>query len=260
MPNLPIAFVDRIHLQFAGDAQTMLAAMHLPPGNSVLINSHKQAPLSFDTFPVPWCPAGGLLHDRPRFALDPLWHAGAYYVQESSSMLLWHVLNSLNVADQHLAVLDACAAPGGKSLLISSWLGERGWLLSNEVNAHRNAVLRENMIKWGRGNTLVSREETHRLGRLTEKFDIILVDAPCSGEGMFRKDEEACALWSPENVSGCARRQQQLLNDLLPALKDGGWLIYSTCTYAPEENEQNAQWLAGNGLEAWRFSVSPAWG
>lgn len=260
MPTLPAAFTERIRRQFDSDADAMLAAMCAVSPASVLVNAAKPVPLPYACREIPWCRWGRLLDDRPSFALDPLWHAGAYYVQESSSMLLSHILHALPVPQHRLAVLDACAAPGGKSLLTASWLGNRGLLVSNEVHAHRNAVLRENVLKWGAGNTVVTRSEVGQMRPLGSCFDVVIADAPCSGEGMFRKDERAAAEWSPAHVTGCARRQQQILSDLIPLVADGGWLIYSTCTYASEENEHNARWLHQQGFAPWVVETPAGWG
>lgn len=159
-------------------------------------------------------------------------------------------------------VLDLCAAPGGKSTLISQFLGNEGLLISNEVVRQRVFILSENIQKWGNGNTVVTHNPAADFGnKLPELFDCILVDAPCSGEGMFRKDEGAIAEWSMRNVQECVERQCDILDDVWDALKPGGILIYSTCTFNREENEKNAQWIADElGAEILPISHDPAWG
>jgi 16S rRNA C967 or C1407 C5-methylase (RsmB/RsmF family)/NOL1/NOP2/fmu family ribosome biogenesis protein len=211
-------------------------ALAAPPSLSVRIH-----PTKFKSTPnlekVPWCPHGFYLNERPVFSFDPAFHGGAYYVQEAGSMLLWHVFDSLFPENRELKVLDLCAAPGGKSTLILSWLNNRGFLVANEVIGKRARILEENLNKWGYSNRLVTNSDPEKFEKIGELFDVIVVDAPCSGEGMFRKEEDAVSMWSLENVQHCHLRQNRILEQAMACLKPGGYLIYSTCTYNETENE-----------------------
>lgn len=192
---------------------------------------------------VPWCPHGRYLGQRPVFTLDPAFHAGAYYVQEASSMVLWHVLSHI-CSDGDVRILDLCAAPGGKATLTAAWLGGRGLLVANEFIRSRASVLRYNIMKEGHANVVVTHGTASDFARLGPFFDVIITDAPCSGEGMFRKDDDAISHWSIQNVESCAVRQKSIISDVMPALKEGGFLIYSTCTYNDEENINNTDHFA----------------
>lgn len=193
--------------------------------------------------PVPWSSKGYYLTTRPSFTTDPLFHAGAYYVQEASSMFLEEALRQTTDLSQPLKVLDCCAAPGGKSTLLQSVLSGDSLLISNEIIKSRVTILAENISKWGADNVIVTNNDPKDFQRLPGYFDVIVVDAPCSGSGLFRKDPAAIDEWSESNVELCSQRQERILNDVLPALKNGGVLIYSTCSYSEEEDEQIADWL-----------------
>ncbi len=194
------------------------------------------------TSPVPWCTHGHYLEARPSFTLDPNFHAGAYYVQDASSMFLWQALTQVVGDSDGLKVLDLCAAPGGKSTLLSSYF-ENGLVVSNEVIKQRAAVLVENTSKWGAHNMVVTNNDPSHFQSLPQFFDVMVVDAPCSGSGLFRKDPAAMDGWSTDLVALCAQRQQRILADALPALALGGTLIYATCSYDPNEDEHIADWL-----------------
>ena len=194
------------------------------------------------TSPVPWCTHGHYLNARPSFTLDPSFHAGAYYVQDASSMFLWQALTQVVGDSDGLKVLDLCAAPGGKSTLLSSYF-ENGLVVSNEVIKQRAAVLVENTSKWGAHNMVVTNNDPSHFQSLPQFFDVMVVDAPCSGSGLFRKDPSAIEGWSLDLVALCAQRQQRILADALPALALGGTLIYATCSYDPNEDEHIADWL-----------------
>ena len=241
---LPIDFIESLHHQMPPEeAQKLCQALETEPVVSIRLNDKIDC-LTFDadTEEVPWHEDGYYLSRRPQFTLDPLFHAGCYYVQEASSMFLGEVLNQYVKKDS--IVLDMCAAPGGKSTLISQYLGDEGLLVSNEVVRQRVFVLSENIQKWGNGNTVVTHNVAADFGnKLENLFDCILVDAPCSGEGMFRKDAGAVEEWSPKNVRECVARQCEILDEVWDALKPGGVLIYSTCTFNEEENEKNAKWI-----------------
>ena len=202
---------------------------------------------------VQWSEHGVVLQERPLFTLDPLFHAGAYYVQDSSSMFVGHafrkLLSEINLpSDRPLRVLDLCAAPGGKTTDLAASLreafGDRFLLVANEVMKARVGVLADNVALWGDPAVVVSSDDPVAFGALPGFFDMIVTDVPCSGEGMFRKDEEAVQQWSEDNVSLCEARQRRILADVWPSLKEGGLLVYSTCTFNRRENDGNVEWIA----------------
>ena len=190
---------------------------------------------------VPWCGDGRYLPQRPDFTFDPLLHAGCYYVQEASSMFVHHVLRSL--VSTPVLMLDMCAAPGGKSTAAASALPEGSILMSNEPVRARANILAENMMKWGSPDVIVTNNYPRDYVRSGLDFDVILCDVPCSGEGMFRKDEGAVEEWSPQNVDACSRLQREIVADAWQCLRPGGLLIYSTCTFNATENEENIRWI-----------------
>ncbi|HJW16829.1 MAG TPA: hypothetical protein VJ499_06905, partial [Flavisolibacter sp.] len=192
---------------------------------------------------IPWTEFGYYLPERPSFTFDPLFHAGCYYVQDASSMFLEQAMGQLTDMSQPLKVLDLSAAPGGKTTHLLSMLSEESLLVSNEVIRTRCNILIDNVIKWGKSNALVTNNDPAAFKRLPGFFDVIVVDAPCSGSGLFRKDPGAIAEWSLNNVALCSQRQQRILADVLPALKENGLLIYSTCSYSEAEDESIADWL-----------------
>ena len=199
---------------------------------------------------VPWTNGTYYLAERPNFALQPLFNAGLYYVQDPSCTYLesvWRTLYGTSAANSSpqapKRVLDLCAAPGGKSTHLADLMNERGLLVSNEVISSRAATLAENMAKWGVANSVVTNSDPSAFSKLQNLFDLILVDAPCSGEGMFRKNPDAIGEWSLNNVKLCAQRQRRILNDIWPALRQGGYLIYSTCTFNHLENADNVQYI-----------------
>ncbi len=258
---LPIDFIDSMRQQLGAEADDLFCALDSESPISIRLNT-KLDVLTFDcdTDEVPWHFDGYYLSSRPQFTLDPLFHAGCYYVQEAASMFVEQVLKHYIRRDS--IVLDLCAAPGGKSTLVSEYLGDDGLLFANEVVRQRVFVLSENVQKWGNGNTVVTHNTPAEYGeRCANLFDCILVDAPCSGEGMFRKDPAARDEWSLANVKMCADRQRSILTDVWDALKPGGILIYSTCTFNTLENEQNVQWMADTlGADILPMPTDPAWG
>lgn len=194
--------------------------------------------------PVPWSQYGYYLPQRPSFTFDPFFHAGAYYVQEASSMFVEFAVRYTCDLEQPLMVLDLCAAPGGKSTLLQAIIGPDSLLVSNEVIRARAGLLADNISRWGAANVVVTNNDPRDMARLPGFFDVMVVDAPCSGSGLFRRDPEAVAEWSPENVALCSQRQQRILADAWPALKENGILIYSTCSYSREEDEAILDWLS----------------
>lgn len=210
--------------------------------------------------PVPWSSQGFYLSERPSFTFDPLFHAGCYYVQEASSMFLEEALKqTINIRTDN-KVLDLCASPGGKSTLIQSMLSPHSLLVSNEVIKSRAGILEENVTKWGGANVIITNNDPLDFARIGNFFDSIVIDAPCSGSGLFRRDPGAIEEWSEQNVQHCSQRQQRIISDVLPALKKNGILIYSTCSYSQQENEDILDWMVIEwALESVRLEVPPEW-
>jgi 16S rRNA C967 or C1407 C5-methylase (RsmB/RsmF family)/NOL1/NOP2/fmu family ribosome biogenesis protein len=192
---------------------------------------------------VPWASDAFYLKSRPSFTMDPLFHAGTYYVQEASGMFISYALKHIADLSQKLKVLDLCAAPGGKSTLVQSLISPQSFLVSNEVIKTRVPILTQNITKWGRTNGIVSNNDPAHFKRIPGFFDILLIDAPCSGSGLYRKDPAAARSWSTEMVKLCSQRQQRILSDAWECLKEDGFLIYSTCSYSKEENEDILDFL-----------------
>lgn len=207
---------------------------------------------------VPWMDGAVYLDHRPQFTMDPLLHQGCYYVQEASSMFLAEAVRKC--AGGPVRALDLCAAPGGKSTLLAQLLPEGSLLISNEIQRSRAQILAENMVKWGRPGVMVTCNTPKQIGQSSLMFDLIAVDAPCSGEGMFRKDEGAVRDWSLNNVEMCAARQREIIDDIWAALKPGGYLIYSTCTFNRQEDEDNVRWIMDKyGASVIPIEVRPEW-
>jgi NOL1/NOP2/sun family putative RNA methylase len=240
--QFPQAFIKREQTALGHEWSDFVTAHAQASPISVRYNPHKSRE-SFQVQTVPWTQHGVYLPERPSFTLDPSFHAGKYYVQEASSMFLEQAFLQTVKADTAVNVLDLCAAPGGKSTHLLSLMSPQSLLVSNEVIQSRSSILAENIQKWGHCNVVVTNNDAKDFQRLPGFFDVIVVDAPCSGEGLFRKDPQAVREWSEENVLLCSKRQRRILNDVWPALKTGGFLIYSTCTYNPIENEENLKYL-----------------
>ena len=262
--QLPSRFVERLEAQLgAAEAQRLTAALDTPPPVSIRLNPAK-GPLPREDVQgaVPWCGAGRYLRERPSFTFDPAFHAGAYYVQEASSQFVGQLLPP-DAAGMRL--LDLCAAPGGKTTLYASAVGPEGLVVANEIDRKRMQVLADNVRKWGTGNIVVTGCDPQRMTGLDGWFDVVAVDAPCSGEGMFRKDDGARAEWSEQQVVRCAARQDGILQAAWRMLRPGGTLIYSTCTFNREEDEGALErLLAALGEEeveaAPEVAVPAAWG
>jgi 16S rRNA C967 or C1407 C5-methylase (RsmB/RsmF family)/NOL1/NOP2/fmu family ribosome biogenesis protein len=234
MTSLPQDFIARIQKDTFVPSGLLQALEESAPTS---VRLHPQRKSNFNTTNrVAWSTQGIYLTERPSFTYDPLFHAGAYYPQEAGSMYLEKALAQLELPE-HPIVLDLSAAPGGKSTLISSFLNHKGVLIANEINRSRAYILSENLTKWGYANVFVCNHKPSELSALQGQVDVLVVDAPCSGEGMFRKDHQARAEWHLGNAATCASRQTDILNEVWPLLKEGGYLIYSTCTFNPEENE-----------------------
>ncbi|MDR1682650.1 MAG: rRNA cytosine-C5-methyltransferase [Candidatus Symbiothrix sp.] len=245
--ELPKDFVSRTKPLLNDEWEVFEQALQTESPVSIRLNPAKIFPnekleiLNLAYEPVSWASHAFYLEERPVFTLDPLFHAGCYYVQEASSMYLEQIVNQY--IKTPVKCLDLCAAPGGKSTHLLSILPEGSHLTANEVIRSRVSILSENIVKWGYPNVRVTNNDPKDFGRLSESFDVLLIDAPCSGEGMFRKDAKAGREWSINNVQLCAERQKRILADCWNSLKSNGLLIYSTCTYNREENEENIEWI-----------------
>ena len=257
---LPAAFLETTASRLPGLAESLDSESPV----SIRFNPFKPGRSMPEGRPVPWAEPGEALYldSRPLFTADPVFHGGAYYVQEAGSMfigwLLRRLLPELDTPAPRL--LDLCAAPGGKTTHLASIAGPGSVVVANEVIRTRAKILAENVQKWGTGNVAVTSDDPAAFGqRLPDYFDLILVDAPCSGEGMFRKDHTARAEWSPDNVQLCVARQRRIVSDVWEALRPGGILIYSTCTFNDAEDEANAQWIADElGGELLTFDDLPS--
>ena len=261
MTQLPTVFTEKTR-QLMGDErfERYMRSFEEPVPVSIRLNPKKLAvgnwQLAVSHEQVPWCRNGYYLQQRPNFTFDPLFHAGCYYVQEAASMFLDEVLRQLAISNwplaisqeskansQKLTALDLCAAPGGKSTLLRAALPESCVLYSNEPIRNRASILLENVTKWGYDNHYVTNAYPKDYRKSKMKFDVILCDVPCSGEGMFRKDETTIREWSPQQVEKCWQLQRDIVSDAWRCLNDGGLLIYSTCTFNTKENEENIRWM-----------------
>lgn len=259
MLKLPEAFEAQMKASLGAAYDTFVASLQTPSPTSIRVNPAKLQQLELPR--IPWTQTGYYLPERPVFTLDPWHHAGAYYVQEASSMFIEQAFLQHVELAKPLRVLDLSAAPGGKSTHILSLLNNDSLLVSNEVIRSRASILAENLTKWGKSNSLVTNNDPSDFERTPAFFDVVVVDAPCSGEGLFRKDPEAVNEWSPENVALCASRQKRIFVDIWPALKPNGLLVYSTCTYNRLENEDNLKWLEQNQqIEFLTIKTEPSWG
>lgn len=229
---------------------------------SIRLNPNKKAELKYELDkPVPWTSDAYYLEERPVFTADPLFHAGCYYVQEASSMFVEHVLKQTVDFSKDIFALDLCAAPGGKTTILSSLLNKDSVLVANEVIKNRADILSYNLAKWGNCNHIVTNSETSSFSSINGLFDVVLVDAPCSGSGLFRKQPDAITEWSEDAVLKCGDRQQKILTDILPSLKTNGILIYSTCSYSALENEEIVKWMLNNtNVELIQMKLESSWG
>jgi 16S rRNA C967 or C1407 C5-methylase (RsmB/RsmF family)/NOL1/NOP2/fmu family ribosome biogenesis protein len=244
--SLPESFIRSLQHVKGFDEKAFIEVHHHATSlTSVRINPAK--PVLLPALPisgkVAWNEQGFYLSERPSFTSDPLFHAGAYYVQEASSMFLVQALQQTVDCTRPIKILDLCAAPGGKSTLAQSFISAESILISNEVIKTRVNILTENITKWGAANVIVTNNDPKDFQRLQDYFDVIVVDAPCSGSGLFRKDATAITEWSLNNVQLCSQRQQRILADIMPSLNENGILIYSTCSYSQQEDEAIADWL-----------------
>ncbi|SHL21299.1 methyltransferase RsmF C-terminal domain-like protein [Xylanibacter ruminicola] len=267
MVNLPADFVAETR-RIMGDERfnRFIGAFEEEAPTSIRVNTRidiEHGTLTIDHFDsqVPWCHEGYYLKDRPQFTFDPMLHAGCYYVQEASSMFVTHILRNVQCSMFNVqCALDACAAPGGKSTAMRSVLPEDCVLVSNEPMGNRAQILLENITKWGAPNCIVTNNYPRDFKKAKLKFDVILCDVPCSGEGMFRKDPNAISEWSMQNVEKCWRLQREIVADAWECLNPGGLFIYSTCTYNTKENEENIRWILENfDAEVLNIPIEPSW-
>jgi 16S rRNA C967 or C1407 C5-methylase (RsmB/RsmF family)/NOL1/NOP2/fmu family ribosome biogenesis protein len=245
--ELPNLFKEQMRYLLGDEYRSFEVAMSQQPPVSLRQHPHKSHTLSPCADPVPWCPGGCYLPERPVFTLDPMLHAGAYYVQDASSMTLDWILRQIKLSSAPRAALDLCAAPGGKSLILHDYLGPEDLLICNEIHPGRYATLLENLTRHGSHRITSANWSSGQWARHSPgAFDLILADVPCSGEGMFRKKPESIRQWSPALIEDCVRMQRDILSDAVSLLREGGILIYATCTFNRKENEEQIQWLKAN--------------
>lgn len=270
MKEIPKDFKRMITNLLGQEATDLIKMLEESPVTSVRINKRKPGAIFPEGDPVPWCESGFYLPERPEFILDPLLHAGAYYVQDASSMI-YETLTSILIKNlsknftpselSNLQILDMCAAPGGKTTAIINALPDGSKVVANEYSPKRLNALRENIDRWGYPDVKVTNKDTSYFADQGECFDIIAVDAPCSGEGMMRKEEIARTQWSEQLVKKCSSLQKEIIENAVKALKPGGFLIYSTCTFNREENEENAEYIRNElGLEPFDPDFPTEWG
>ncbi len=258
---LPAPLLNELRTVPGFDEASFLAAHEQEAVTSVRLHPTKGGNSNIGGEPIPWCSDGLYLTTRPVFTLDPTYHGGAYYVQEASSMFLSHVWQSTIEDNGALRVLDLCAAPGGKSTLVASLLKPTSLLLSNEVIRSRASILEENLVRWGNTNSWVTCNDPRDFTKLTGYFDVIVIDAPCSGSGLFRKDIRALTNWTEDNVALCSGRQQRIIADIWPSLKQDGVIIYATCSFSIEEDERILDWVAGEfDAETLAVPLQDEWG
>ena len=260
MTQLPIDFTDMARRTMGEERfDCYLKAFETDAPVSIRLNPEKAKELTADGERVPWCRNAYYLPQRPNFTYDPLLHAGCYYVQEAGSMFLDTVMQQW-VSDAPVVMIDFCAAPGGKSLLARTALAAGSVMFSNEPMRNRANILAENVEKWGYADHFVTNNFPRDYRRAKMIADVVLCDVPCSGEGMFRKDEATIREWSMQNVEKCARLQREIVADAWSCLADGGLFIYSTCTFNTHEDEENIQWMMDElGAEVLPVKVDAAW-
>ncbi len=259
--SLPPALFESFKNIVVPEKEQFAEAHQLPPVISVRLNPAKPSDAFAEAMHVPWCDKGRYLNERPNFTADPLLHAGCYYVQEASSMFLEHALRQVVNFDDMILALDLCAAPGGKSTLLSSLLNEASLMLSNEVIPSRVAMLTENLTKWGQLNTWVTSNDPKQFSPINNFFDLVLIDAPCSGSGLFRKMPEFVNEWDMDNVHLCSQRQQRILHDIFPSIKEEGIMVYMTCSFCEEENEDIVDYILEQfEVDTCQITIPDTWG
>ncbi len=257
--KLPEEFIEQLRELLPDEWEALADAITTSePSVAVRVNEARGVGVPDGCHRVPWCREGFYLTDRPAFTFDPDWHAGRYYVQDASSMFIAHVIR--HFIHEPVRYLDLCAAPGGKTTAAIQALPQRSLVVANEIVPPRARVLADNVVRWGDPRCVVTSNAPAQIGKLTHFFDVIAADVPCSGEGMMRKDDEAVAQWSPALVEQCAQRQREILTDVWDALRPGGLLIYSTCTYNRQENEQMADFIVHElGATSLEVPIESSW-
>lgn len=262
MLKLPKLFIESLLPCPGFDEQAFVKAHQTNSPTSIRVNPFKQTTLNFSCDEkVAWSTIGYYLEERPSFTRDLLFQAGCYYVQEAGSMFIEHALKSCVDFNETLKIFDVCGSPGGKSTLLNSLMNEESLLVANEIIKQRADVLAQNLSKWGTSNLIVSNNDPTTFSEMEDVFDVIMVDAPCSGSGLFRKQHDAIDEWSLDNVNLCSQRQKRILSDVIKSLKPGGSLVYSTCSYSQSENEDIADWLITEfGLNTINIPIHNDWG
>ncbi len=261
---LPESFIQSLE-GLTGFDKEAFVAVHQNGEQITSVRLNNEKPFDTDKHPfldqlmqVPWCKNGYYLQERPLFVKDPLWHAGAYYVQEASSMFLQYILTQIYPTPSDQLVLDLCAAPGGKSTLLANYFNE-GLVVANETIKNRNHILVENITKWGADHVVVTQNDPAHFKSLPQFFDLILIDAPCSGSGLFRKDPKAIEEWSLDHVQHCSVRQTRIIEDTWTSIREGGYLIYATCSYSKAEDEQMMDYIGSlEGMKNIPISIPSA--
>ena len=257
--NLPEAFLEQLRGLLPDEWDRLAGAItSSEPSVAVRVNAARGVAVPDGARRVPWCDQGFYTEGRPSFTFDPDWHAGRYYVQDASSMFISHVIR--HFVHDPVRYLDLCAAPGGKTTAAIQALPPQSLVVANEIVPPRARVLADNVIRWGSPRCVVTSNAPAQIGKFTHFFDVIAADVPCSGEGMMRKDAEAVSQWSPDLVTQCALRQREILKDVWQALRPGGLLIYSTCTYNRQENEEIADYVLQElGATSLEVPVEASW-
>lgn len=253
-------FIEMLQRLIPDEAAALCRAItDTAPEVGVRVNPTKGALVPPNAAGVPWCDLGFYCDTRPAFTFDPMLHGGLYYVQDTSSMFIHHVIRRL--LPHPVRYLDLCAAPGGKTTAALQALPQGSLVVANDIVPNRARALADNVMRWGNPHAVVTCNAPQQLGQLSHLFDVVAADVPCSGEGMMRKDSEAVQQWSPALVQQCAARQRDIVRDIWPALRPGGLLIYSTCTYNRIENEEMVEWIIQEfGAEPVNVAVNGEWG
>ena len=259
--KLPITLRDTLPESLQKHWEQLELAHTKSPVVSIRLNPKKGSSLFEFEEKIPWCSTGRYLQERPRFTFDPLFHAGTYYVQEASSMFIEYALKQHFDFSNTIYALDLCAAPGGKSTHIASLMSDDSLLVSNEVIGSRVNILGENVLKWGYDNIWISNSDAAHFAKLPSFFDVVLVDAPCSGSGLFRKMPEYCNSWNTDLVNLCAQRQKRILTDVYEAVAQNGLIVYMTCSLSKDENEDICDYIMKEfDVQSCRVSLDPKMG